>query len=238
VLVVEGPTERLLFPRAMRRLGLPTDDDFISIQDAEGVETDLSPLLAYAVAPRVVEEKAARYLKLLRPPTRILIVLDPEGTVSTREQRAKRRDTWVARLMRTLPKELRTDVVREQIENLVEVIAWRRNADSFEFAHFTDLQLATAIDALDRRPRKPSPSKLRELVADARRKGRNIDTLMHGFSKLDLADALWPVFERRIARALAANSERQIPIVRVIDHAVDLAHEFPRRNLVIALERR
>lgn len=36
VLVVEGPTERLLFPRVMRQVGLRTDDDFISIQDAEG----------------------------------------------------------------------------------------------------------------------------------------------------------------------------------------------------------
>lgn len=238
VLVVEGPTERLLFPRVMRQVGLRTDDDFISIQDAEGVETDLGPLLAYAVAPRVVEEEGARYLKLLRPPTRILIVLDPEGTFSTKEQRAERREKWVKRLMRTLPKERRTNVFREQIENLVEVITWRRNTDSFEFAHFTDLQLATAIDVLDRRQRKPSLAKLRELVTEARHERRNIDTLMHGVSKVDLADELWPVLERRIERALEAKTERQIPIVRVIDRAVELAHEFPRRNLVIALEHR
>lgn len=238
VLVVEGPTERLLFPRVMRQLGLRTDDDFISLQDAEGVETDLGPLLAYAIAPRAIEEEDSRYLKLLRPPTRILIVLDPEGTFSTVEQRAKRRDKWVERLMRTLPKEQRTEVVREQIKNLVEVITWRRNTDSFEFAHFTDLQLATAIDALDRRPQKPSLARLRELVAQTRRERRNIDTLMHRVSKVDLADELWPTLERRIDRALTTQTERRVPIVRVIDRAVALAHEFPRRNLIIALERR
>lgn len=167
-----------------------------------------------------------------------MIVLDPEGTFSTKEQRAERREKWVKRLMRTLPKERRTNVVREQIENLVEVITWRRNTDSFEFAHFTDLQLATAIDVLDHRPRKPSLAKLRELVTEARHERRNIDTLMHGVSKVDLADELWPVLERRIERALEAKTERQIPIVRVIDRAVELAHEFPRRNLVIALEHR
>lgn len=47
ILVVEGLTERLFVPRMMQRLGLPTDEDFISVHDAEGVTTNLGPLLAY-----------------------------------------------------------------------------------------------------------------------------------------------------------------------------------------------
>jgi hypothetical protein len=84
VVAVEGETEPVLFPRVMRQLGVPTDDDFMAIEDAGGADRDLSPLVAYAVAPRVVRESSAesgrRYVRLERPPTRLLVDSTPKAS--------------------------------------------------------------------------------------------------------------------------------------------------------------
>lgn len=40
---------------------------------------------------------------------------------------------------------------------------------------------------------------------------------------------------RRIERAQEARTEARIPIVRVIDRALALAHEHPRRGVVITV---
>jgi hypothetical protein len=241
LVVVEGATELTIFPRVMEVFGLRTDEDFIAFQEAAGVRRDLTPLVAY-LGPRLGERRANRYFELVRPPTRILVVLDAEGPVQTREQRERRRQKWVDRLMQTLPRELQRDevqarVIREQLDLLVDVATWNRRGDSFEFAHFTDTQLATTIDKIDDRERKPSFEKLLELVAQTRARGGNLKELLHGPSKLDLVDALWPLLERRLIRGRDAGStSRLVPIVRILDHALELAHEFGRGSIVLALE--
>lgn len=239
VLVVEGASEQLLFPRVMDTFGIRTEEDFIAIQDAGGVGRDLAPLIAY-LAPRLGEQQD-RYVELLRPPTRILVVLDAEGPVATAEQREKRRQRWVDRLMQTLPRELQQDaarakVIRQQLEFLVEISTWKRSGESFEFAHFTDRQIARAINRLDSRQRKPTFEKLVELVAGTRAWRANLDELLHGVSKLDLADELWPLLERRLVRSRESPNLRRIPIVRVLDRALELAHQFGRGRVVLALE--
>lgn len=241
VVAVEGETELVLFPRVMRTLGLRTDDDFISIEDSGGVDRDLSPLVAYAVAPRVVPESAdetgGRYVRLQRPPTRLLVVFDAEGHFATAADRRERRELWVDRLMRTLPRELQSAVVRQQVSRLVTVTTWTRTGTSFEFAHFTDAEIAAASARLDRRRRQPTPARRLTVIAKLRSSHGNLDELLGPISKVALADELWPTLEAKIERALARRTERRIPIVRIVDQAAALAHELPRRNLVIALER-
>lgn len=240
VLAVEGETELLLFPRVMETLGLRTEDDFIAIEDAGGVDRDLSPLVAYAVAPRVARDSAeqsdGRYVRLQRPPTRLLVVFDAEGHFATAAERLKRRDVWVDRLMKALPPDMKTPAVRTQVRQLVTVATWTRTGTSFEFAHFTDGEIAAASDRLDQRPKAPTLEKRLAVLTKLRAKRGNLDKLLGPISKVALADELWPVLEAKIERALARKTERRIPIVRVIDQAAELASEFPRRNLVIALD--
>lgn len=225
----------------MRALGLPTDDDFIAIEDAGGVDRDLSPLVAYAVAPRIVPESGdqsgGRYVRLQRPPTRLLVVFDAEGHFATAADRRERHELCVDRLMRTLPPELQTAVVRQQLGRLVTVTTWTRTGTSFEFAHFTDPEIAAASAQLDRRQRQPTYAKRLAVIAKIRAARGNLDELLGPISKVALADELWPVLEVKIERALERRTERRIPIVRVVDQAAALAYELPRRNLVIALER-
>jgi hypothetical protein len=58
------------------------------------------------------------------------------------------------------------------------------------------------------------------------------------YQKVALADRLWSTLEQKIVRAEARKTETRIPIVSVLDEAIRLANEFPRRNLVIALDER
>lgn len=236
VVVVEGATELTLFPRVMLQLGIRVADDFISVQDAEGVDKDPSPLLAYAVAPRVEERPGGKYLNLLRPPTRVFVVMDAEGKFATKELREDRRKNWVDRLERTLPAEFQTRVVRTQLERLVDTATWKRSGESFEFAHFTDHQLERAIRRLDKRPRPMTTEQRLRLLAHRRKVHKSLDPVLHGVSKRDLAHELWPVLEKKIEAALSRRADRQIPIVRVVDRAYRFALELPRKNLVIALD--
>ncbi len=243
VLMLEGESELAVMPRVMAHFEVAIRDDFIALQHAGGTGRDLTPLIAFAVAPRVKREEGLRYLQLQRPPTRLLVVFDAEDPVATDEAREQRRQVWVDRIMAAMPADaVVSDAVaarvREQVERLVYIRSWNARGESFEFSHFTDLMLAEAIDALDTRTNKPSVVRLRQAIATLRVQRSNIDNVLHGVSKVDLALSLWPVLERKIKRAERRKTETRIPIVAVLDEAIQLAHELPRRNLVIDLEDR
>jgi hypothetical protein len=235
VLVVEGETELLLIPRLMEKFGIRTDRDYIAIENMAGVGRDLSSLVSY-LAPRAEADEEGQYLKPSTPLTRVLVVADAEGPLTTAEKRERRRGAWVDRIITTLPKEHRTEVVRDALNEFVFMDTWNLAGESFEFAHFTDRQLAQAIDALDSRSDKPGLPELARRLASVRSSKGSIEPLLPRTStKLDLADALWPVLEAKVDRALTRGTETRIPIVRVLDRATDIAHEYPRRGVVIPL---
>jgi hypothetical protein len=235
VLVVEGDTEWLLVPRALQHVLIDMSEDVISIQNAVGVGADLGALMGF-VAPRVIENKVEpRYLDLVRPATRVLVVFDAERPVADDAAREKRRQKWVDRILRAMPVEHRTETVRSQVDLLVSATTWNSKGESFEFAHFTDLQIARAIVSLPGHRRQPNVDAVRRRVAQTRENHANLKRLIPRGSKIRLAEALWPVLDDRIGRAIKKGSERGIPIVRVLDEAVALAYEFPRRGLVIGL---
>jgi hypothetical protein len=138
-------------------------------------------------------------------------------------------------MLRTLPKEFRQDV-RDQIDELVKVTTWNRKGEAFEFAHFTDRQLASAILSIPGARKELSLATMTGHVAKLRRLSGNLKELLpRRSSKLELADSLWPVLERKITRAIARGTEPRIPIARILDEAVALAFEFPRSGVVIGL---
>jgi hypothetical protein len=93
------------------------------------------------------------------------------------------------------------------MESLVAIRTWTKRGESFEFAHFTDRELARAIDKLDRRKHKPERERLLELVAQARVGRKNLKSLLRGFGKIELAEGLWPLLERKLDRALSKQTE-------------------------------
>ena len=235
LLVLEGETELFMFPRVRAHFGIRPERSFIAVENAQGVDRDLSSLIAYAVAPVVEEDRDGRYLGLVRPPTRLLATMDAEGKFATPADREARRQKWIGRIAETLPVQHRTASVLESLDKLVEVSTWNPKGESFEYAHFTNRELAKAIHSLDSRRRRPSLTRLLELVAKARAEQWNLESL-GAFSKVALAEALWPVLERKIVLATRRKTVDRIPIVAVLDRASDLAREFPRRNVVIPLD--
>lgn len=236
VLVVEGETEHALMPRALALLLTNRDEDVISIQNAEGVRTDLRPLMGL-IAPRLATSlPGSQHLDLARPMTRVLVVFDAEYPVADDAAREKRRQSWVDRMLRALPKEHQTEAVREQLDLVVQATTWNTKGENFEFAHFTPLQLAKAIVAMPGHRQKPDLAHVRQRVAKARDEHHNLRSLLPGGSKTRLAEELWPVLERRIVRAIGNETEDRIPVARVLNEAIALAYEFPRRGLVIRLD--
>jgi hypothetical protein len=237
ILVVEGATERLIFPRLMEHLGVTTSREFIAIEDAEGVDTDLGPLIAYAIAPQIeppADTIEPTYVQPTRPLTRVLFAADPERSMQTAKQREARRRVWVERIERALPSELRTPAMLESVDRLVYVDTWSQSGLGFEFAHFGDREIAGAMDRIDQSLRAPSLSRRVQLVRDCRKRRGNLDELFRG-SKVDLADELWPLLQAKVDRAEALGRINRIPVVRVLDRAVRLAVELRGGNVVLEL---
>jgi hypothetical protein len=129
----------------------------------------------------------------------------------------------------------RTSAVRESLGRLVDIDNWRSNGLSFEFAHFTDKQLAAAIATINDSVAQIPVAQLVSHVRAVRDSGGNIASLLGRRSKIDLADTLWPALEGKIRAAEQRGTQARIPIVRVLDRATGLAREIPRRNIVIPL---
>jgi hypothetical protein len=129
----------------------------------------------------------------------------------------------------------RTSAVRESLGRLVDIDNWRSNGLSFEFAHFTDKQLAAAIATINDSVAQIPVAQLVSHVRAVRDSGGNIASLLGRRSKIDLADTLWPALEGKIRAAEQRGTQACIPIVRVLDRATGLAREIPRRNIVIPL---
>jgi hypothetical protein len=222
VLVVEGDTEHLLLPRVMDHFGVRLDREYIALENARGVDRDLSALIAFAISPRVQVDATGPYLKLSRPPTRFFAVMDAEGKYKIAEKREQERKKLIDRVMLTFPAKHRTAAVRASIESLISITTWDSHGQSFEFANFTDLQIAKAIGEVKPRGRQGLEQR-RQMVANLRTQQGNLKKMLGRVSKLDLAEALWPVLERRIARAQAHGTEARIPVVRVLREALQVA---------------
>lgn len=237
VLVVEGDTEYALMPRTLSLLLSDRDENVISFQNAEGVGTDLRPLMGL-VAPRLAApDPGGRHVSLVRPMTRVLVVFDAEYPVADDAAREKRRQSWVDRMLRALPKEHRTDTVREQLDRVVQARTWNRlQGRELRVRPLHAAALTRAIVAMPGHRRQPDLAQVRKRVEAARDERRNLKSLIPGGAKTRLAEELWPLLERRIVRGIEKHTEKRIPIVRVLDEAISLAYEFPRRGLVIRLD--
>lgn len=232
VVGLEGATEELVLPRVFEQLGIPLSPDWIRIVDFGGADRDLTALVKYAAAP-VVGADHGDYVSLDRPVTRFLVLVDAEKKYADRAMRAAQRRVLLDAIAATLPNDLQGDLYGTGAR-IVEILTWGRLP--FEFAHFTDLQLAAA---LARVAREPYPSGSKALVTEiANMRARPSPNLEHlwkkgrwpgaRLSKTALVDAYWPVLHAKIERAIAARSSGP-PIMRAAVRAWELA-SMPNRS--------
>jgi hypothetical protein len=236
IVALEGATEMTLAPLVAGHLGLRWHPR-IRFLDAEGVGSNLAALAAYAVTPGLGQE-FPRGVLLTRPPTHLMVIRDAEGKSRSPEDREKIRKRWIDRVMRGLPDEFQNPATREQIEPLVKVETWTGGAGRrvFEFAHFTDRQLAMAITAVHR-DRGGSGQVEARHVRKIRSTSQRIDEAWKGLrprpSKPEIALELWPVLQRRIDRAIDANRLESIPLARIVVEAAQRARRPSGRVALI-----
>ena len=114
----------------------------------------------------------------------------------------------------------------------MEIMTWGKLP--FEFAHFTDRQLA---DALLSRSSKSHPRGRAGLIHSINMQrtadpSPDIDDAwkQSGVSKLELADALWPLLNARIERAIERGTMGP-PIMKGVIRAYELALLSYRRSM-------
>jgi hypothetical protein len=224
IVVVEGHTEDLLMPRVMAHYGIRTDDNFIRIFNRRGVDKPLESLVGYAISPRVELDDDEEYVRHVRPTTHLLVITDPEGSMATEQRRNRAIGRWANAAIELVPRSLRSPGLRQEVEELITISAWDDVGSSFEFAHFSDAELAAAIGSIPRCPDAKQPDQLVAAIANARDRGGALTDALDGASKVALADALWPTLERQLVQAGDGETASEIPIVRVLDQALELAH--------------
>jgi hypothetical protein len=230
VIGLEGATEMLLVPRVMEALGIRNDPDWMRLVDFGGTRKKLALLARYAAEPLVGQDHGA-FVVLDRPVTRFLVLADAENLYATAADRRLQRRLLLDSIAETLPKDLRRDLYTRSAR-IVEILTWGKQP--FEFAHFTDAQLA---DALLARSGKTHPQGRPALIQSIN-KQRTLDPTpdiddawkASGVSKSDLADQLWPLLAARIERAIRQETNGP-PIMKGMLRAYELAMLSYRGNM-------
>lgn len=205
VIGLEGATEYKLVPRVMEALGVQWDHNRVRIVDAGGTSADLSLLARYAVEP-VLGRDFGRGVALDRPLTRFLVMTDAEKKYRTAADRRYQRKLLLESLTKNVPKDLRSDYyVNTRRGRIVDIVTWGKLP--FEFAHFTDRELADAMLQIAEVPHPQGRDRLlRNLRLQRTRDPEpNVEKVFWRGAKLDkvpLAEALWPVLDRKINHAI------------------------------------
>ena len=244
LLVLEGETEIRLMPRVLAEFyGKPVPPTLIETVDMKTIDRDLDLLVRHEAAPRLGADHGDVVL-LARPPTRILIAVDPEKKYATRAKQKAERDKLVRRLHETLPSQMRSQRALKQIGALVQVITW--GTVPWEFANFTDAELATAIT---KSVSLPSGQTRRDLIAALKAEravgktnpGRspNVEAICKAwpnkFSKTQLAEKLWPVLQAKVQRDIASGKRLRVPAARVAARALHMAVEISGRSIALRI---
>lgn len=239
LLMLEGRTEMLLMPRVLEILyGGPVPPTLIEPVNMDSVDVSLDLLVRYVLAPRFGQATPDVAL-LTRPPTKVLVAVDPEKRFETPAMQEKEREKLVRRLVELVPSGMRTSAARAEIDTLVKVTTW--GTYPWEFANFTDRELAQALMTRGRPPGALSFVTLVGQVHSERLKpphrkdgGPNIERVCHGWPrvvrKTTLAEELWPVLARKITRGLGTLNYR-VPAGRVGVDALRLALDTHRRHV-------
>jgi len=228
VMVLEGATELRVMPEVLDTLS-SNWRPYIELLDAGGASKTLDPLMAYAASPRILRK--AKEGVLLRPPIRVLVVMDAEGAYVTLADRKRRHDQWIRRILRTLPDAYQTADAEKQLADIVTIVTWNRAGESFEFANWTDTQIAKAILAQPGSPNLPT-AQFAASVSRVRARRGNLKALWQSGwtrspTKPAIARELLPSLIRRIP-ADRSRQYSQVPAVRVARLALRTARQSPR----------
>lgn len=229
VIALEGATEFKLVPRVMSALGVEWDDPTrIRLVDGGGTGADLSLLARYAAEP-LIRRDLGDYVVLDRTLTRFLVMTDAENKYQKVTDRDYQRKLLLDSLTKNVPKDLVGDYYADTPRaRIVDIVTWGQLP--FEFAHFTDRELADAMRGIARAPHPQGRDQLIRNLNMLRTHDResNVEKVWKrgrwpgsGLDKVPLAEALWPVLERKVKSAIRRGTAGP-PVMRACMRAYEM----------------
>ncbi len=242
VLAVEGQTEEVHVPLVWKALGYPDAPELVRVLRLGGVDRDLEKVAALAAAPLIRTRLPGHDAwQLAKPPTRLLVAVDPEGRHFETDQKiAKTRAKLLAEIQSVLKAQGVDRPNREELDELIEIKTWSQRC--YEFSHFEDAELLDAIFAVDSGRNRRNRAQLLQAIVATRATGKDIKEVWSQWtpkpSKVELALALWPRLEAKIE---ACKVDEAIPlpeIVEVVQGAYALAQRWRYLSFVLSEEPR
>ena len=221
VLAVEGHAEYEIAPRVLDILGYDPLASRIAIVNLKSIKGDVK-LLARVVAVPRLDTDGDRYSRLFSPLTSLMVVVDPEPPYESPDSVEAKRNEMIDSVLDSLPPPLRSDAMRNELALILHVHRWPAE---FEFAHWTDSELAEALQDVSPVAADIPLEELAKHITKHRAAGDTIKSVWNNWrhppSKAKLALALWPALERRIR---ITSAPEEIPIVQVIQEAISIMH--------------
>ncbi|HJQ08046.1 MAG TPA: hypothetical protein VJ836_01035 [Candidatus Saccharimonadales bacterium] len=240
VLAVEGESEEVHVPLVWKALDYPDAPELVRLLKLGGVDRDLEKVAALASAPLVAGKmKGTDHWTLIKPPTRLLVAVDPEGRqFGTPEKVARTRGKIMTEIKAVLKAQGVAAANQGELDELVEIRTWRDLC--YEFAHFDDDEIAEAILALQPQANGQTAQQLKDSIADCRTRRKDIKEVWsrwdYKVSKVELGKALWPALERKIQRCKEEADAPVPPIVEVIQDAYFVAQRWRYQSFVLSEE--
>jgi antitoxin component HigA of HigAB toxin-antitoxin module len=250
VLVLEGDTEMHHAPLVQASVDLSDAPELIRPLKLGGVGTDLTKVAALAAAPLVGQKiPGSNQWNLIKPFTRLFIAIDPDRGYDTKEHVDRQRTKLLNEIKDVLKAQGVEHPSPDELEQLVVIRTW--DTSCYEFAHFTDEELADSImavhDTIDGWTREELVAALgywRDKSQDIKRvwesgrwdasSGTVTGRWEYEVSKTKLAEALWPALLGKIRECLASRDAPVPPIVRVVIDAYSAALRWRDASFVLA----
>ena len=242
VLAVEGDTEQVHAPLVWKALDYPDAPELMRLLKLGGVDRDLEKVAALAAAPlvsgKITGAGGRSYWQLIKPLTCLYIAVDPEGKYFAPGKVDKTRTAILNELKAVLKAQGVTNANPEELDHLVKIRIW--SGRCYEYAHFTDDELADGIMAVHTTSNGLSREQLVVAIANERARGKDIKEVWsqweHRPAKPELAEALWPTLQAKIDRC-RVDPEAPVPeIVEVIEDAHHLAQRWRYQSFVLGEE--
>lgn len=252
VLALEGETEVYHAPLVWHALGYSSAPELIRILKLGGVGRNLQKVAALNVAPlvgRQVMGPRGTAWTVTRPPAYLLLAIDPDEPFNTPEGREKER----TKLLREIKDVLKDQGVErpdpDELDHLIEIRVW--DAPCYEFAHFTDEELADGITAVHPTVGGWTRDELVTALGYWRMRGSDVKRVWTSGrwdetaqrvtgrkwtpepSKVDLAKALWPALLRKVHLAMVADDTPVPLIMQAISDAYRIAQQRRHLSFVI-----
>jgi hypothetical protein len=229
VLALEGETEMYHAPFVWRALGFSDAPELMRLLKLGAANRDLVKLAALAAAPLVSEKvPGTDAWTLIKPYARLLVAVDPDPPFTTAERVARER----AKILDEIKDVLKTQGVERpdpaELDHLVEIRTW--DAPCYEFAHFTEQELADGIITVHETINGLIRDELIASLARTRGRGKDVKEVwgqwVYKVSKVELAKALLPVLLGKVRACMTAQDAPVPPIAQVVSDAYHLAQQW------------